>query len=76
MHPYATVSDERRHFPLYMAVLSVLLAWGLNRGIEAAHLSLPWWVDAPSVASFYGIIYFGFDRRLWQLPSARKLGLT
>jgi SMODS-associating 2TM, beta-strand rich effector domain len=76
MHPYATDSNERKRLPLLMVGLSILLAWSLNRGMEATGVSLPWWIDAPSVAGFYGFIYVVFDKRLWLLPPARKLGLV
>src|ERR687893_586058 len=76
MHPYATDSDERKRLPLLMVGLSILLAWGLNRSMEATGVSLPWWFDAPSVAGFYGFIYVVFDKRLWLLLPARKLGLV
>lgn len=76
MHPYATDSDERKRLPLYMVGLSILLAWALNRGTEAAGVSLPWWVDAPSVVSFYGVIYLAFEKRVWRAPMMRRLGLV
>lgn len=76
MHPYATDSDERRRLPLYMVGLAILLAWALHRGTGAVGVSLPWWIDAPSVAGFYGLIYVAFDKLAWKLPLARKVGLV
>lgn len=76
MHPYATDSTERRRLPLYMVGVSILLAWLLNRMLGLAGLTVPWWVDAPSVAGFYGLIYATFDRRVWRLPLARSLGFV
>lgn len=76
MHPYATDSIERRRLPLYMVGASILLAWLLNRALGLAGLTVPWWIDAPSVAGFYGLIYTFFDRRAWRIPLARVLGLV
>lgn len=59
-----------------MVGLSILLAWGLNRGMEAVDVSLPWWIDAPSVAGFYGLTYAAFNKRLWIWPPVRRLGLV
>jgi hypothetical protein len=28
-------------------------------------LEVPWWIDAPSVMGFYGLIYQWFDKYLW-----------
>jgi hypothetical protein len=76
VHPYATDSDERRRLPLYMVGLAILLAWALNRGMEAADVSLPWWIDAPSVAGFYGLLYLAFDKLVWKLRLVRRVGLV
>jgi hypothetical protein len=59
-----------------MVGVSVLLAWMLNRALGATGLSVPWWVDAPSVAGFYGLVYAGFDKRAWRLSLMRALGIV
>lgn len=76
MHPYATDSSERRRLPLLMVGLSILLAWLLHWGLGALGVAPPWWIDTPSVAGFYGIIYTWFDRRLWRISLLRRLGLV
>lgn len=40
------------------------------------HITLPWWVDAPSTLGFYGTLYALFDRSLWRNRLVRKLGLV
>lgn len=59
-----------------MVGASILLAWVLNRALGLANITVPWWIDAPSVAGFYGLIYALFDRRAWRLPLTRTLGLV
>lgn len=76
MHPYATDSGERRLFPFLMVGLSILLAFVLHRAMGAVGVTLPWWIDAPSVAGFYGLVYTVFDKRLWRLSAAHRLGLV
>jgi len=76
MHPYATDSSERKYVPLLIAVISVSLAWLLNWILNALHLTIPWWIDAPSVMGFYGLLYSLFNRCFWRVPILRKVGLV
>src|SRR5947207_11122634 len=76
MHGYSTDSSERRMVPLLLALLAIALAWASSKFLAVAHLSLPWWVDAPSSMAFYGALYTIFDRYLWRSKLAHKLGLV
>src|SRR5438445_3764236 len=76
MHGYSTDSSERRIVPLLLALLAIALAWAASRFLAAAHLSVPWWVDAPSSLAFYGALYALFDRYLWRNNFVHKLGLA
>ncbi len=75
MHQYATDSNERAYVPVVIALTSVVMALLLHRGLLALDLTIPWWVDAPSVLGFYGMLYYMFDRRIWRLGVLRKLGV-
>ncbi len=76
MHGYSTDSSERRIVPLLLALLAIALAWATSRFLAAAHLSVPWWVDAPSSLAFYGVLYALFDKYLWRNGFVHKLGLA
>jgi hypothetical protein len=76
MHGYSTDSDEKRFVSLFLVVLAIALAWVSSNLLAYLHLSMPWWMDAPSSMFFYGALYALFDRRLWRLPVMRKLGLV
>jgi hypothetical protein len=76
MHGYSTDSSERRVVPLFLALLAIALAWFSSKFLSAVHISLPWWVDAPSSMAFYGALYALFDRYLWRNSLAYKLGLA
>jgi len=76
MHPYTTDSNERKVIPLYIAVLSILAALGLNRALVATQLSLPWWIDAPSILGFYGLFYATFDKYLWRWRLLRTVRIV
>jgi hypothetical protein len=76
MHGYSTDSSERRIVPLLLALLAIALAWATSKILAATHLSVPWWMDAPSSMAFYGALYALFDRYLWRKSFVRKLGLA
>ena len=76
MHGYSTDSDERRVVPLLLACLAIFLAWLSSKLLVVIHLSVPWWVDAPSIMAFYGALYALFDRYLWRNGLVSKLGLV
>jgi hypothetical protein len=76
MHGYSTDSDERRVVPLFLALFAISLAWSSSKLLVVIHLSVPWWVDAPSLMAFYGMLYALFDRYLWRNGFVCKLGLV
>jgi len=76
MHPYATDSKERENVLFYIAVLSIFISWILHNVLNVVHLSIPWWFDAPSVAGFYGLFYFIFNKYTWKWLMLRKLGVV
>jgi hypothetical protein len=76
MHGYSTDSDERRVVPLLLASLAISFAWLSSKLLLVIHLSVPWWVDAPSVMAFYGAFYALFDNYLWRNCLVSKLGLV
>src|SRR5437879_13793081 len=76
MHGYSTDSSERRIVPLLLALLAIALAWASSKFLATAHLSVSWWVDAPSSMAFYGALYALFDRYLWRHSLVHKLGLV
>jgi hypothetical protein len=75
MHPYSTDSKEREQVLLALAALAIVLALGLSLSVQAAHLGVPWWLDAPSTMGFYGILFKWFDRGLWRWRPVRWTGL-
>ena len=76
MHGYSTDSSERRLVPLLLALLAIALAWASSRLLAVLHLSTPWWADAPSSLTFYGLLYALFDKYLWRNSLVHRLGLV
>jgi hypothetical protein len=66
MHGYSTDSAERRIVPLLLASVAIMLAWLSSKILAIVHLTLPWWLDAPSTVGYYGALYALFDRNLWR----------
>jgi hypothetical protein len=76
MHPYATDSNERRIVPLYLSAISILAAWGFNRLLKYYDIQFPWWIDAPSLIGFYGLLYLYFERHIWKWSIFRWIGIV
>lgn len=74
MHSYE--ADGRTRVIIALAAVSVLLAWLLNAGLDAVDVQLSWWIDAPSVAAFFSVAYWAFDRYVWRLEILRKIGFV
>ena len=56
-------------------VLSVALVWLLDRSLNLASVDPPWWLSAPSVAGFYTMLYWAFDRHVWRWRLIHRFGL-
>ena len=76
MHPYATDSPERRVVPLLLAAMAILAAWTLPSVLAWLGLSVPWWIDAPSVVGFYTFLHGVFNRWAWKWRPLRWVGLV
>jgi hypothetical protein len=63
---YSTDARERETTPKWLAFGSVALALILTTATKSLNLEIPWWVDAPSVMGFYGIIYGHFNKSFWK----------
>jgi hypothetical protein len=74
MHAYAADARDRDAVAPILAVVSVLLAMSLYALLTARQLSVPWWLDAPSVMGFYGLTRALYDKYLWRSPITARLG--
>lgn len=66
MHAYATEATGRRAVPVYLAVAAIVLALALSATLDRLDLTVPWWLDAPAVIGFYGILYRFYDQTAWR----------
>ena len=58
-----------------LAVLSVLLVWVLDVGLDFANIEPQWWVSVPSFAGFYSVLHWLFDNHVWRWRLWWNLGL-
>jgi hypothetical protein len=75
LHPYATDSTERKIVPPFLAIAAIIAAWVLPKTASVVGVSLPWWVDTPSVMGFYGLFHAAFDRWIWKVGLLRAIGV-
>jgi len=73
MHPYSIDTEERKNIWLCLAIISIVLSWGFYRILDSYHISLPWWIESPSVLFFYGLLFIVFDKWAWKFFS--KIGI-
>ena len=66
MHAYSIDTDERKNILLALAIISIGFSWCFCQFIGACEISLPWWVERPSVLFFYWLFFLIFDKLLWQ----------
>lgn len=76
MHPYGTDSKARRIVPFGVAVVAVGATWLTSASFGVANIELPWWIQAPSTMSIYGLVYWLFDRYMWRWSSFRRLRIV
>lgn len=76
MHAYATDSKERKNVVFAIAVLSVVVAYGLHLALRWLRVEMPWWIDAPSVMAVFGVLYELFEKRLWRMPVFQITGIV
>jgi hypothetical protein len=74
MHPYSINSEEHKSIPFYLGILAIILAYLLSY-LSARLFPIPWWLDAPSVLGFYGILHNLFNKFFWKWDWLHSLGI-
>ena len=72
MHPYSIDTEERKNILLLLAIISIIVSLGFYKILINCQISLPWWIEGPSVLFLYGLLFVVFDKWLWQY--FRKIG--
>ncbi|MFH2069117.1 MAG: hypothetical protein ABII89_06635 [Candidatus Omnitrophota bacterium] len=73
MHAYSVDTDERKSILLVLAIISIVFSWCFYKLLSNYKISLPWWIENPSVLFFYGLFFIIFDKWLWKYFRKIKL---
>lgn len=73
LHSYEL--EGRGKATVALGVLSVLLVWVLDVGLDFFKVEPQWWVSVPSFAGFYSVLYWLFDNHVWRWRLWWNLGL-
>lgn len=76
MHAYATNAKERDLVPIVLAIPAFLLAWLTAHALAKIGLKWTWWLDAPSVLGWYGILFAVYSKWLWKKPFRWEIRLS
>jgi len=76
MHSYSIDSNERPTIYLILAAISILATFTLNLIFGKLNLTIPWFVETPSVMSIYGLLCLCFTKVFWKLNLLHKIGLV
>lgn len=77
IHPYATDSDERDQWAIWIAIVAILAGYALHVVVEAHRGIVPewlWWVEIPGPVGLYLILRRWMDARGWAFSPLHKLG--
>ncbi len=50
------------------------MSWSFYKILNNYQLTLPWWIESPSVLFFYGLLFVGFDKWGWKF--FKKIGFV
>ena len=76
IHPYATDSSERDQWAIYIAIVAIIVGYGLHIFIEAYHQAVPlwlWWIEIPGPIGVYLALRAWMDESGWTWVVFHKL---
>jgi|SRR5579862_2269741 len=66
MHPFATNSTERQHIPFFLAFIAIAAGIVTSWALSVFHIDVPWWAPPLDTMTFYGLLFWIFDRFIWK----------
>ena len=76
MEQYSIDGRGRSEVYLTQALVSVLLAYLSHQEIDLLPFHVPWYIEVPSFAVWFGLVNVLFDRWLWRVRFFGKLRLS
>lgn len=68
MEQYSIDGRGRGEVYVSLALLSIALGYVTHELSHALPFEVPWWVEVPSFAVWFGLVNLSFDRWLWRIP--------
>jgi hypothetical protein len=66
MHSYASDAKDGYTALGILALASVGCAYALGYALDYFKVAVPWWLDAPSILGFYGLLFGVYNRVAWR----------
>lgn len=63
-------------FVLFLVGISTLLTYAFSYCLSSLDITVPFYVETPSVLGIYAILFWLFDKYLWKFSIFRKLGIV
>lgn len=76
MHPYSTDSPANPKLIAFIALVAVAITAGLRLLFSVLQVDPGWLLGGISAMTFFGALYFLFDRWVWKWGAARKVLLV
>lgn len=71
-------SNNYKSFTVFILVLvgvSALFIYGISIFLERFSISIPFYIETPSIPAVYAVLFWTFDKYLWKMPIFKKLGI-
>lgn len=70
MEQYSIDGRGRGEVYVTLALISLVFAYLAHQLIDHLPFQIPWWIEVPSFAVWFGIVNIAFDRWLWRVRFA------
>lgn len=72
-------NDNYKQFTVFILILvgiSAVITYAISATLQKYGISIPWYVETPSIPAIYALLFFIFDKFLWKNKLFRKLGIV
>lgn len=72
-------SNNYRQFSIFilaLIVVSVLINQAFYGLLKSLGITIPTYIEAPSVMGVFGVIFWFFDNHLWKIPIFKQVGIV
>ncbi len=72
-------SNNYKSFTVFILVLvgiSTLVIYGISSVLESYNITVPFYIETPSIPAVYAILFWIFDKFIWKMSIFKKLGIV